>query len=31
MEAKFSICKKEACGIQVSGLERDSEWYLEQE
>ena len=31
MEAKFSICKKGTCGIQVSGLERDSEWYLEQE
>ena len=31
MKAKFSICKKGTCGIQVSGLERDSQWYLEQE
>ena len=31
MNAKFSICKKGTCGIQVSGLERDSGWYLEQE
>lgn len=29
MEAKFSICKKNACGIQVSGLERDSDQYLD--
>lgn len=29
MEAKFSICKKGACGIQVSGLERDSDFYLD--
>lgn len=31
MEAKFSICKNGACGIQVSGLERDSDWYLDSE
>lgn len=30
MEAKFNICKKGTCGIQVSGLERDSDQYLEQ-
>lgn len=29
MEAKFSICKKGTCGIQVSGLERDSDFYLD--
>lgn len=28
MQAKFSICKKGTCGIQVSGLEKDSGWYL---
>lgn len=31
MEAKFSICKKGTCGIQVSGLEKDSDQYLDQE
>ena len=31
MEAKFSICKKGTCGIQVSGLERDSDYYLDSE
>lgn len=31
MEAKFNICKKGACGIQVSGLERDSDQYLDVE
>jgi hypothetical protein len=29
MEAKFSICKKGACMIQVSGLEKDSDQYLD--
>ena len=29
MEAKFNICKKGTCGIQVSGLERDSDFYLD--
>lgn len=31
MEAKFNICKKGTCGIQVSGLERDSDYYLDEE
>ena len=31
MEANFSICKKGTCGIQVSGLERDSDQYLDSE
>ena len=31
MEARFNICKKGTCGIQVSGLERDSDQYLDQE
>ena len=31
MEARFSICKKGTCGIQVSGLEKDSDQYLDQE
>lgn len=31
MEAKFNICKKGTCGIQVSGLERDSNFYLSSE
>jgi hypothetical protein len=29
MEARFNICKKGTCGIQVSGLERDSDQYLD--
>lgn len=29
MQAKFSICKKGTCGIQVSGLEKDSDFYLD--
>jgi len=30
VEAKFSICKYGACGIQVSGLEKDSDQYLDE-
>jgi hypothetical protein len=29
MQAEFSICKKGTCGIEVRGLERDSNQYLE--
>lgn len=31
MEAIFKICKNKACQIQVSGLERDSNQYLEED
>jgi hypothetical protein len=31
MEAQCSICKHGTCGIQVSGLERDSNQYLDQD
>lgn len=31
MEANFTICKKGTCGIQVSGLERDTDQYLDVE
>jgi len=31
MEANFNICKKGTCGIQVTGLERDSDQYLDSE
>ena len=31
MEAKFNICKKGTCEIQVSGLERDLDFYLNEE
>ena len=30
MKAKFSICKSGTCGIQVKGLEKDSDQYLNQ-
>ena len=31
MEARCSICKQGTCGIQVSGLEKDSDQYLDSE
>ena len=31
MEAKFNICKTGTCTIQVKGLEKDSDFYLDEE